>query len=37
MNMGWGLFDAYLDSEEYRQNTDRAIKAYFKKNPVMMK
>ncbi|MDB9413231.1 CO2 hydration protein [Microcystis aeruginosa] len=36
-DMGWGLFDAYLDSEEYRQNADRAIKAYFKKNPVMMK
>ncbi len=36
-DMVWGLFDAYLDSEEYRQNADRAIKAYFKKNPVMMK
>jgi CO2 hydration protein len=36
-DMGWGLFDAYLDSEEYRQNADRAIKAYFKKNPIMMK
>ncbi|CCI12968.1 Similar to tr/P73393/P73393 [Microcystis aeruginosa PCC 9806] len=36
-DMGWGLFDAYLDSEEYRQNADRAIKAYFKKNPVMIK
>ena len=36
-DMGWGLFDAYLDSEEYRQNADRAIKVYFKKNPVMMK
>lgn len=36
-DIGWGLFDAYLDSEEYRQNADRAIKAYFKKNPVMMK
>jgi CO2 hydration protein len=36
-DMGWGLFDAYLDSEEYRQNADRAIRAYFKKNPVMMK
>ncbi|TRU49435.1 MAG: CO2 hydration protein [Microcystis aeruginosa Ma_QC_Ca_00000000_S207] len=36
-DMGLGLFDAYLDSEEYRQNADRAIKAYFKKNPVMMK
>ncbi|MDX2216280.1 MAG: CO2 hydration protein [Oculatellaceae cyanobacterium bins.114] len=35
-DMGMGLFDAYLDSEEYRQNADRAIKAYFKKNPLMM-
>ncbi|MEG3435962.1 CO2 hydration protein [Pannus brasiliensis CCIBt3594] len=35
-DMGWGLFDAYLDSEEYRQNADRAIRAYFKKNPAMM-
>ncbi len=35
-DMGWGLFDAYLDSEEYRQNADRAIKAYFKNNPMMM-
>ena len=29
-------FNAYLDSEEYRENSDRAIRAYFKKNPVMM-
>ncbi|AKG23368.1 CO2 hydration protein [Calothrix sp. 336/3] len=29
-------FDAYLDSEEYRVNADRAIKAYFKGNPVML-
>lgn len=28
-------FDAYLDSDEYRANADRAIKAYFKKNPAM--
>jgi CO2 hydration protein len=35
-DMGWGLFDGYLDSEEYKANADRAIKAYFKKNPVMM-
>lgn len=28
-------FDAYLDSDEYRANADRAMKAYFKKNPVM--
>jgi CO2 hydration protein len=29
-------FDPYLDSEEYIVNADRAIKAYFKYNPVMM-
>jgi CO2 hydration protein len=29
-------FDAYLDSEEYKVNADRAIKAYFKGNPVML-
>jgi hypothetical protein len=29
-DMGWGLFDGYLDSEEYKANADRAIKAYFK-------
>ncbi|HIK15469.1 MAG TPA: CO2 hydration protein [Leptolyngbyaceae cyanobacterium M33_DOE_097] len=29
-------FDAYLDSDEYKQNADRAIKAYFKKNPAML-
>lgn len=29
-------FNAYLDSEEYRENSDRAIRAYFKKNPVML-
>jgi CO2 hydration protein len=29
-------FDAYLDSEEYQQNADRAIRAYFKKNPLML-
>lgn len=34
-DIGIGRFDAYLDSEEYRQNADRAIKAYFKNNPVM--
>jgi CO2 hydration protein len=28
-------FDAYLDSDEYRANAHRAMKAYFKKNPVM--
>jgi len=35
-DMGWGLFDAYLDSEEYKVNADRAIKAYFKYNPAML-
>ena len=29
-------FDAYLDSDEYKQNADRAIRAYFQGNPVMM-
>jgi len=31
-----GAIDSYLDSEEYKANADRAIKAYFKYNPVMM-
>ena len=35
-DMGMGQFDAYLDSEEYRQNADRAIKAYFKGNLAML-
>jgi len=35
-DMGMGLFDAYLDSDEYKQNADRVIKAYFKGNPAMM-
>jgi CO2 hydration protein len=35
-DMGMGKFDAYLDSEEYKQNADRAIKAYFKGNLLMM-
>lgn len=35
-DMGYGKFDAYLDTEEYRNNADRAIKAYFKNNPVML-
>ncbi len=35
-DMGLGKFDAYLDTEEYKANADRAIKAYFKKNPVML-
>lgn len=34
-DMGLGKFDDYLDTEEYRQNADRAIKAYFKGNPGM--
>lgn len=34
-NMG-GQFDPYLDTEEYVANADRAIKAYFKGNPVML-
>lgn len=28
-------FNAYLDSDEYRGNSDKAIRAYFKGNPVM--
>ena len=35
-DMGWGKFDAYLDSEEYKANADKAIKAYFKNNPLML-
>ena len=35
-DMGMGQFDAYLDSEEYKQNADRAIKAFFKGNPAML-
>jgi CO2 hydration protein len=31
-----GLFDPYLDSDEYKANADRAIRAYFKYNPLMM-
>ncbi len=31
-----GQFYAYLESEEYIANADRAIKAYFKGNPVML-
>jgi CO2 hydration protein len=34
-DMGLGKFDDFLDTEEYKQNADRAIKAYFKGNPVM--
>jgi CO2 hydration protein len=29
-------FDGYLDSDEYKANADKAIKAYFKKNPAML-
>ncbi|MBF2058417.1 MAG: CO2 hydration protein [Cyanobacterium sp. T60_A2020_053] len=35
-DMGYGKFDGYLDSEEYKNNADIAIKAYFKSNPVML-
>lgn len=35
-DMGYGQFDAYLDSDEYKANADRAIRAFFKKNPVML-
>ncbi len=35
-DMGLGKFDEYLDSDEYAANADRAIKAYFKKNPLML-
>ncbi|AZB72328.1 CO2 hydration protein [Synechococcus elongatus] len=31
-----GRFNDYLESEEYRQNADRAIRAYFKGNPLML-
>ncbi|MTF39199.1 CO2 hydration protein [Cyanobacterium aponinum UTEX 3221] len=35
-DMGMGKFDAYLDSDEYKANADKAIKAYFKSNPLML-
>lgn len=35
-DMGLGKFDAYLDSDEYKANADKAIKAYFRGNPVML-
>lgn len=35
-DMGLGKFDAYLDSDEYRANADRAIRAYFQGNPAML-
>jgi CO2 hydration protein len=31
-----GRFNDFLDSDEYRQNCDRAIKAFFKGNPLML-
>ncbi len=31
-----GLLDPYMDSEEYKQNADRAIRAYFKFNPPLL-
>ncbi|TVP65405.1 MAG: CO2 hydration protein [Nodularia sp. (in: Bacteria)] len=31
-----GKFDPYLDSPEYKANADKAIKAYFQGNPVML-
>ena len=35
-DMGLGKFDTYLDSDEYKANADKAIKAYFKTNPMML-
>ena len=35
-DMGVGKFDAYLDSDEYKANANKAIKAYFKTNPMML-
>lgn len=35
-DMGIGKFDSYLDSDEYKTNAHRAIKAYFKGNPAML-
>lgn len=35
-DMGLGKFDTYLDSEEYKENANIAIKAYFKGNPLML-
>ncbi len=35
-DMGWGKFHDYLESEEYCANADRAIRAYFKGNPLML-
>lgn len=35
-DMGLGKFDAYLDTEEYKANADKVIKAYFKNNLAML-
>ena len=35
-DMGIGKFDAYLDTDEYKANADKAIRAYFRGNPVML-
>ncbi|MEO0376737.1 MAG: CO2 hydration protein, partial [Cyanobacteria bacterium P01_A01_bin.17] len=35
-DMGMGQFDAFLDTDEYRDNADRAIRAFFARNPVML-
>ncbi len=35
-DMGLGKFDAYLDTQEYKNNANRAIEAYFKNNPLML-
>jgi CO2 hydration protein len=32
----WNQFDGFLDTDEYKQNCDRVIKAYFKGNPAML-
>lgn len=32
----YNKFDSYLDSEEYKANADKAIKAYFQDNPLML-
>lgn len=31
-----GELEPYMDSVEYRQNCDRAIRAFFKNNPIML-
>ena len=32
----WNQFDGFLDTDEYKGNCDRVIKAYFKGNPAML-